>query len=192
MQLRKTHIATIVVGGAIALGAGFAMLGAQGEQQTVSADKPVGNARLAVGNATVAVGQTVAVPVVLSTGGDATSGVDLVLTYDPELVEIVDGDTATAGTQIAASKLFELVQMNAIDTARGEIRFSAGQQPMGQPVTVNNQVIATITLKGKQSGTTTIELDHTAGALSDTNVIKANDGRDLLNAVQFGTVTVAQ
>lgn len=191
MQLRKTHIATIVVGGAIALSAAFAMIGSQPRQQ-VSADIAVGNARLVIADQTVAVGQTVELPVVLSTGPDATSGVDLVVTYDPSVLEVVDVDSAAAGPQVKPGTLFELIQMNAVDVKRGVIRFSAGQQPVGQPVVAANQTVATITVKGLKAGQSAVKLHHTAGALNDTNVIKPNDGRDLLTAVQSASVTVTQ
>lgn len=191
MSLRKSHIATIVVGGAIALSAGALMFN-QASQNSISADIAVGNARLAIADQTVAVGQTVELPVVLSTGPDATSGVDLVMTYDPSVLELVDADPAVGGLQVKPGTLFDLIQMNAVDAKRGVIRFSAGQQPVGQPVVASNQPVATVIVKGLKVGQSAVKLHHTAGALNDTNVIKPNDGRDLLTGIQSASVRVTQ
>lgn len=189
MQLRKTHIATMVVGIAVITGA-VLTLNEQRNNSSVSADRPVGDARLIMQNQTLRVGTEGFMDIKLSTHGGETSGVDLVLQYDPTLIEIIDADPTIAGTQIVPAQFFDFVQANGVDTRRGVIRYSAGQQPTNLPVAADNQTIATVRFKAKDAGTSAFSFDFVAGSLSDTNVIKADEGRDLLVDVVNAQITV--
>lgn len=197
MHLRKTHIALLLVVGAIAFGAIMTGTGRQTNTDTstvISADVPVGTARLSFSKpaVTARVGEEVTIDILVDTGDDRTTGVDLVLTYDPTLLEVVDADSNTAGVQIASTNLFDFVPANEVTIASGKISFSASQQPTSQPVNVAGGKLATVAFKAKAAGQSDLIFDHTPGLLSDTNIIKANDGRDLLSHVLSGKVTVSQ
>lgn len=193
MQLRKTHIATLLVGLALVGGAIGALLNRTSSGQTfVQADAPVGTAKLSLdpSQSNLKVGDQVKVNVMVSTGNDATSGVDVVLHYNPNILEVVDADAATPGIQIMPGKLFDFQPANDVTLALGTINFSASQQPVSKPVQVSNGVLATITFQAKSTGSTPLQFDFQSGLLSDSNVIKANDGRDLLNRAVNGTIVV--
>jgi hypothetical protein len=193
MQLRSAHIATIVVGVAIVASAGVVLYN-QSSNNSVSADVAVGNARLVVASGTVSVGDTLAASILVDTGSTAgnntTAGVDVVLSYDTTLLEPVDDNPAIPGIQIEPGKIFDLVQANSVDSTLGQITFSTGQQPTGQPVTARDTVVATVHFKAKAVGQSPLRLTHKTGALDDSNVIQPKTGLDLLSGVQDGIVTI--
>ncbi len=159
-----------------------------------STDVPVGTATLELvpSKRSLSVGEQVTVEVVGDTGEDLTTGVDLDLRYDPVLFELVDADTVTAGVQIGAGSLFDLVPHNVTTLATGLISYSTSQQPTENPIKLTQGKVATITLKAKAVGTSTISFTHTPGSLSDTNIIKAGDGRDLLNNATNLEITIVK
>lgn len=189
MALRKTHIATIVVGVAIV---GSAVLALQGQGgTTITADQPVGNARLTMASQVAKVGEEFEVPVILHTGEDETSGVDLVISYDPAVLTVVDSAADVDGTQIVDGKLFDFVQANRVSNSAGQIIFSTGQQPVSPPVATSDQAVATIRFKAIAAGESALNFYFKSGSVADTNVIRPVDGRDLLRSVQQAIITVA-
>ncbi len=163
------------------------------QRSNVITEAPVGTAsmKLVPSKRTLKVGEQVSVDVVVDTAGDATTGIDVVLRYDPVLLEPVDADAATTGVQIAAGKLFDFVPNNMVTLATGLINFSASQQPTSQPVQTKDGKVATVTFKAKAAGSADVAFSHTPGASTDTNVVKAGEGRDLLNKVEDLELTIA-
>ncbi len=196
MTLSKAQIASILVGGAIVIGGIVVALlpKSNSGQTTVSSDVPVGTASLTLSPATksVKVGEQFTLDVMLDTAGDLSSGVDLSMNYDPKLLDVVDSDAAADGIQIAPATVFDFSPQNLVTLATGHIDFSASQQATSKGVAVTGQKIATITFKTKSAGSATVSFDFTPGSLDDTNVIKIEDARDLLNTIEESTVTITQ
>lgn len=194
-MIKRTYVASILVVAAVVGGVTLVNINKQNNGSVVTyADVPVGSARLALTKEanTVKVGEEFTVDVLLSTGTDATSGVDTVLRYDPNIIEVVDADTAASGIQIKAGSLFDFVPFNSTTLATGVISFSASQQPTSKPVTVSEGKLATVTFKAKAAGKSDVSFEFTPGLLSDSNVVKPSDGRDLLSSVGNATVTVSR
>lgn len=191
MHLRSTHVASIVVGVAVIAGASLTLVQ---DRQTISADKPVGNARIAVASQAVRVGDVFDVPInlALAENSGGASGVDIVLTYDPTVLEVVDMDPELPGAQVTPGNLFDFVQDNRSNTSAGVINLSMGQQPANPPVSSVNGAIASVRFKAISVGQASVQFAFSAGLLNDTNVIKSSDGRDLLASVQNAVVTVSQ
>lgn len=196
MQIHKTYIASFVVLAAIGGAVVYSLVnGDENSTITISADVPVGTASLSVKPnkfENVKVGQTFSVDVMLSTGKDRTTGVDVALRYDPVVLEVVDADGAAAGTQVTDGKLFDFVPANDVVSAAGQINFSASQQPVSEPKSITDGKLVSVTFKAKTAGSSVIRFDHTPGLLNDSNVIKPDDGRDLLSRVSDGSVTVTE
>lgn len=194
-MMKRSYVASLVVVAAVAGGVTLLNLNKQNNGSVVSyADVPVGSARLsfAQAKADVKAGDEFTTDILLSTGGsDTTVGTDLVLRYDPAILEVVDADNAAAGTQITAGKLFDFVPYNVTTLATGTISFSASQQPNSKPVSTTDGKLATIRFKAKAAGKTDVAFAFTPGMLDDSNVIKPVDSRDLLSSVGNLTVTVA-
>lgn len=194
MQLRTTHIATMVVGVAVIASTALVVGQSVRQENGVNADVPVGTASMSVGSKTAKVGDEIALDVTIDSGSNTasnlTSGADISLSYDPAVLEPIDNDSSQTGIQIKPGQVYDFVQANKIDTNLGVISFSAGQQPANSPIRVSKQVLATVRFKAKAAGRTTLRFSYTAGALDDSNIIQPKTGRDLLNNVQDGIVTV--
>jgi hypothetical protein len=194
-MIRKSYIASFLVLAAIAGGVAINGVTQQGQSRvTTYADVPVGAARLFATpkEKAVKVGDQFSVDLMLSTGSDSTSGVDAVVRYDADLLEIVDADSAATGIQIAPGALFDFTPLNEVIQATGSINFSASQQPTNNAVTTTDGKLATVTFKAKAAGKATLRYTFTPGDLSDSNVIKPTDGRDLLNVVEEATINVSR
>lgn len=193
MRLRKTHIALLLVGLALFVGAGITVI-QERDNTSVTADQPVGTASIKVGSTTAKVGETVSVDIILNTGSNPvnnqTLGVDVDLAFDPAVLSVVDADSEADGIQLKPGELFDFIPANRVNNNLGTISFSASQQPTNDPVVADNQVLATIDFKAVKVGRSTLKFDFTAGALDDTNVIKPVEALDLLNRVEDGIITV--
>lgn len=192
MHLRKTHIATLVVGLALVLGVAFTSFRKPAET-TISADAPVGTARLTLdpAKASAKVGDEVSFQVKLDTNEDPSVGIDLLVKYDPSLLEPVDADGQAAGVQIKPGTGYDFVAVNTVTTAKGLINYSAAQQPTSDPVEVAGTTVATLTFKTKAAGRAAINFVSQPGNSRDTNVA-AVGGRDLLNQVSGAVLTISQ
>jgi hypothetical protein len=196
MNIQKIYIALFLVGLSLMIGAGVVYFNQSRTTDTsaaIYADAPVGTAVLAVTpkESSTTVGQQVQVVVTLDTKGDATSGVDLVLNYDPKLLEVVDADPAVADVQVAKGPLFDFAPANLVNLSSGKIVFSGSQQPTSAGFTGTGNV-ATVNFRAKSAGNATVGFEFTPGSLRDTNVIKKSDGRDLLNETQDATIKIAR
>lgn len=196
MRLNKISTALLVVG--LALIGGVLITGVRERQidagPVISADVPVGTAKLSLipTETTVRVGEDFKVTVKVDTSGSSSSGIDLVMSVDPTVAEVVDTDPAAEGVQITPGNLFPLVPYNQTNLAAGKIEFSTSQDPTGTPVTTASGEVATITFRAKAAGQTSLQFAFTAGQTNDTNVSQAGDGRDLLSGVGTATVTVTE
>lgn len=194
-MIKRNYVASLMVVAAVVGGVTLVNINRQNEGGLVTyADVPVGSARLAFSKTEVAakVDEQFSVDVLLTTGTDGAAGADLIVRYDPKLLEVVDANANDSGIQIADGKLFGLVPFNSVTLATGLISFSAVQQPKTPAVTTTDGKLATITFKSKAAGAADLTIESTPGQLDDSNVIKAGDGRDLLNTITNASVTVSR
>ncbi|MFQ5616585.1 MAG: cohesin domain-containing protein, partial [Anaerolineales bacterium] len=98
-------------------------------------------------------GQTTGVTVMVQDVQDLY-GIDLSLTFDPQMVAVVDADPNAEGVQVGfgtfLSPGFELI--NKVDQTAGTIRFAMTQVNPSEPK-FGNGVLLVVTLRGLQAGT---------------------------------------
>lgn len=131
---------------------------------------------------TVAVGSTVAVTVRVD-GVSNLRGVEVHITFDPALLEIVDTDSTRAGVQIALGPFLspDYPVVNEADLTTGHLDFAYSQLPPSVPVS-GSGVLATITFRGRAAGTS---------ALAFTSVILADAAAaPIPSTTQNGQLTV--
>lgn len=146
-------------------------------------DEPV-DVRIAPQSQEVAVDQTaeVAVEVVDAT---AVYGTDIVVTYDPSAIEIVDSDPDRTGIQVGIGTFLDagFVARNTVDSAEGRIHVAMTQFNPSEPKSGTGGLIV-IKLRGKQ-----------AGATSPLTLVSARlvrrDGIEMATTPVSGQVTVA-
>ncbi len=115
--------------------------------------------RLEPGAPTVSVGQVVAVSIRIDNVA-GLFGAEVHLSYNPAIVEVLDSDSAQAGTQIAPGSLLkpDFVAQNRVDAVYGTIDFGVIQLPPSSPVN-GSGVLATITFRGKAPGTSQLSFN---------------------------------
>jgi len=132
---------------------------------------------------TISVDQIVVVTVTVE---DVTSlfGAEFHITFDPNLVEVVDADAGTDGLQIGIGAFLaaDFIAQNVADNTTGKIDFGMSQMAPHGAVS-GSGTLATISFKGKGSGTSNV---------SFTNVLLADSsGGQIAASAQNGTVTVS-
>ncbi len=130
----------------------------------------------------VAVGNTTTVDIRIE---DVTGlyGAEVHLTFDPALLEVVDGNSGMAGVQIQPGTFPNphFLAQNVVDQTAGKIHFAVSQGPGDDPVS-GSGVLATITFQGEAAGTSAISFDNIL--LSD------QEGESIAADTQDGSVTV--
>jgi hypothetical protein len=87
------------------------------------------------------------------------AGAEIHLTYDPALVEIVDADMETSGSQVAHGGFLaaDFVALNQADTEQGSVDYAVARKPPHSPASGSGP-LAVLTLRGLQSGETTVTI----------------------------------
>lgn len=109
--------------------------------------------------------------------------VQLDLTYDPNVVQVIDADPNRDGVQVSADAIFSggFIAANEVDTTNGRITFAATL--LGSGIINGEQDIITIDWKPQAAGTTTLTLE---------NVILANgQGQAIASTSINGAIEVS-
>ncbi len=119
------------------------------------------------------VGEELDIELYLDTKGIKTSGTDVLVSYDPAVVEVLE---------VRPGLLYQKYPLNEIDVAGGKIGFSAVAEP---PKTFSGKgVLAYLKLKALKTGTATFSIEFTKGETTDSNVVQAqSNGKDILDKV---------
>lgn len=138
---------------------------------------PVGRAKLSiiVPQLSYKVGDTIPVELRLTTEGYTSAGTDLILNYDPKLLE------ASAGAFVQGPIYTDYPFIN-IDTKSGVINAS-GVASVSQKGFKGKGVFGTVNFKAKANGKTTLTIDFKANSINKTNVIDAGTTQNILDQV---------
>lgn len=122
---------------------------------------------------TYKISETVAVDVTLSTGGFQTDGTDVILKYDPQILEPIKNDIFEKGDiygdfpGIRNDAARGLVYASGISTSEGGFE--------------GDGIFGTFKFKPKKTGSTSIELLFTKDSTTDSNIIESKSAKDILN-----------
>lgn len=112
------------------------------------------------------------VKVRMSTGGHQVVGADLVLEYDPQILE------ATPASFIAGST-FPDYSTPIIDRQEGTFRVSGMISP-GQPAYNGSDIFGAVVFRAKATGSTLIKVGFLPNATTQSNLIDAQSGENIL------------
>lgn len=128
------------------------------------------------------VSEIVPVSVTIDTGGQTIDGADLIIQYDPKILEASSAGLTKGG-------IFEEYPIVSVDTSKGLISISGisslqnGFKGVGQ--------FANINLRAKVTGRTSLTIDFKGkGATIDSNLVEANASKDILEKVDNLELTV--
>lgn len=143
-------------------------------QPTAPAKAEVG-ARLSFSPAqkVVNVGEEFEVELILDTKGIETSGADVIIGYDPTVIEILG---------VRPGLLYQKYPVNEVDAVNGKIGFSAVALP---PKAFSGRgTLAYLKLKALEAGAANLKIEFEKGETTDSNVVQAQSGgKDILDKV---------
>lgn len=122
------------------------------------------------------VGEAIRVTIRVATGGRATNGTDVVLNYDPKILE-----ASTSGA-IRPGKIYSDYPILTADQKTGTIRVS-GTTSAGSKAFNGIGIFATLNLKAISAGDTTLRVDFQKDSTTDSNIVESSTTKDILEEV---------
>ncbi len=101
-------------------------------------------------------------------------GLEVHLTFDPDLVQVVDSGSGQSGVQLQAADWLKdaFVAANRADNASGKIDFAATLLSPSPPVS-GSKAFVTITLRARQAGVSLLKISSAILATRDGQVIQS-------------------
>jgi len=182
MQLvGRIHLALCLVT-PLALSLTAPLLGAQGPEQV--------ELRVAPASSQVIVGQTIAITIEVVDVVELYA-FDVTVTFDPQVVEVVDSDPAEPEVQVSQGPFLDpgFTLINSADNAAGTVRFAITQMNPSEPKSGTGALII-ITLLGKQAGVSSaLEVVDAELSRSDGSDIPAQGTAGQVDVVAGGDST---
>lgn len=154
------------------------------DQPELVAEKEVRAKLNFTGPQTATQGANFKVDVVLSTF-KPTGGADLILKYDPKMLELVPNNKQA----INLGKIYQEYPVNEVDSKEGKITLT-GLTSLSSKGFVGEGLLLTINFKAKTKGSTKISFDFTKRSTTDSNISEEGSGVDLLDEVSEYTINI--
>lgn len=150
-------------------------------KNNVVVQKPGGKITLSTLNTNIFTKQIIPVLVTIDTSSYSVGGVDVVIHFDPSMLE------ATSGAVIKG-KIFDDYPLTAVDSKKGLVSIS-GVSSMNNSFS-GIGLFATVNFKAKIKGTTSLTVDFTKGSTMDSNLVDLNTSKDILDRVSNLDLTI--
>lgn len=132
------------------------------------------------------VNQVINLPIQLNTQGQTLVGVDLVINYDPTFIRVTN---TAAAPLFKGGSIFAEYPISQVEPNSGQIRISGiassfenGFNGIGQFGTLNFETVA--------AGQTYIEIMAAPGETTDSNLISADSGQDILESSETWLINI--
>lgn len=122
------------------------------------------------------VGDVIPVLATVSTGGHISVGTDIILKYDPAILE------ASASSFFRKGRIYEQYPNVSLDSRTGIIKAS-GITSGGKSGFNGGNLFGTFILRARKEGKTNISIDFKKGATNDSNMVEAGKLNDILDKV---------
>ncbi len=120
------------------------------------------------------INETVQVSVVIGSGGHTIDGVDLVVRYNPKVLEATQGG-------LIKGKILSEYPLVSLDANKGLISIS-GISSLNKGFIGTGQ-FASLLFKAKAVGTAPLTIDFTKGSTTDSNLVESGTSKDILEIV---------
>lgn len=124
------------------------------------------------------VGSVVKLDIRLSSS-DATDGVDVILKYDPKILEIVPVDVAGKKAAVQLGALYKEYPTNEFDEVRGLVFVSGLTAPNSKGFS-GEEVLGSVSFKVLKNGASRVDVEFSPDSTKDSNVISTETGKDIL------------
>ncbi len=133
----------------------------------------------------IQIGETVPVVIKAVTAGNPTDGVDVIIKYDPAVLEPLKTNFFELGA------IFPEFPVAEVDPKQGIIQIS-GTTPVNNSGFSGIGILATLNFKAKAEGTSAITIDFQKDSTADSNLVLSGSNHDLLQQVINSSVTVSK
>lgn len=137
--------------------------------------------KLSTSTSTLQIDATTTVDLRIESDEAEVQSYDLTITFDSDIIEVVDSNTVQTGTQIDFLDTFATVQDNSANNSTGTISISA--QVSGGTQSINRR-IAQITFRAKATGTSIVSVNKAQSSVEN------DSGEDILGATTSLNFTV--
>lgn len=131
------------------------------------------------------VGEIVPISVKVVTGGQNTDSTDLVLKYDPQVLE------ASGSSFIRLGKIYKDYPVADYDRTQGLVKISGTTPPDGSGFSgIGN--LATLYFTARKAGPATVTIDYENGSTADSNIVLASSTHDILSEVMDADIMIKE
>lgn len=141
---------------------------------SIPSQNSVGRISLIVSKSDFSVNETIPVLVEIDTGSNSVSGVDLIVHYDPKILEATPGG-------VVKGKIFNEYPFVSVDPSKGLISIS-GVSSLENSFNGKGE-FALINLKARNSGKTSLLIDFKKGSTTNSNLVDAATSQNILEQV---------
>lgn len=134
----------------------------------------VGKISLTVPQTDIRVNEIIPVSVMIDTGSHTVDGVDLIVSFDPKILEVTSGG-------LVKGSIFDEYPLMSLDPKKGLISIS-GISNFKNSFKGTGQ-FATINLRAKVSAKTSLTIDFNKGSATDSNLVETATSKDILEVV---------
>lgn len=117
------------------------------------------------------IGETVTVNVSVDSGGRSLEGTDVIVHFDPKVLEATSGG-------LVKGKIFDEYPLLSLDNKKGLISISGIGSFKGRGQ------FASVDFKAKTAGSTSVVIDYQKGSTADSNLVEAGTSKDILESVE--------
>lgn len=154
-----------------------------GTAHTLNAESASATLALHAPQGSYAVGDTFDVAVDLNTNGSGTTGSEVMIQYDPGVLEVIDADEGTSGIQVQDGSLYSITFINETYPSEGILWFSS-HNPTDDAVFTGTGTLAIVQFRAIASITQTeVSLYYSPNWTTDSNVTARAQGQDQLQQV---------
>lgn len=118
--------------------------------------------------------EEVRVSVVIGTGGKSVDGADLIVSYDPKILEATSGG-------LVKGKIFDEYPLLSLDEKKGLISIS-GINSVKKGFAGTGQ-FASLVFKAKSSGKANLKIQFEKDSTTDSNLVESSSSKDILEVV---------
>lgn len=120
------------------------------------------------------------------------NGIDAVIKYNPQMLEVVDSDNETAGTQAQTGTIFKTLLVNQADPIDGKIVLTGSRISTSQEPIKGTGTFAKISFIAKQAGNTNLEILFDSKKTNLSNVTESKTSKNILTDIENAQITISQ
>lgn len=128
-------------------------------------------------------GSKITVNINMDTASQLTDGADVVLQFDPKVLEASPSD-------IIFGNVYDEYPAKEVNPELGTIRIS-GISKIGQTGFRGSGLFASVKFSGIKASQTKIAVDFTPGNTADSNIVESSSTKDILHSVENLNLTIA-